>query len=302
MHTHFNTNPFIMLKIMLSILILGACANNLPEDTTMNPQQEKYWYAGEAEISSYKLNQARYGEMREGTSVMVFVTEPFSKSSMTKADNPTGKDPSVLKLNHTKNFHTGIYPYSMMTSSFVPFNEGKHSLKISSSSQEWCGHTFMELENKNKFEIETRSYFEGESGEISLSKDYLEDDIWSLIRLRPEDLPQGNAKIIPSFFFLRMSHQETKAYSCNASKAKVDNTTSSYTLEYPTLDRKLVINYETAFPHKILSWEETHYSGYGSKRQQMITTGERINTIKSAYWGKNSNADSGLRDELFKQG
>jgi len=301
MVTHFTSNLLIMLKIMLSILILGACANNPQEETIMDPQLEKYWYGGEAEISGYKLNQARYGEMREGTSVMVFVTEPFSKSSMTKADNPTGKDPSVLKLNHTKNFNTGIYPYSMMTSSFVPFKEGKHSLKISSSSQEWCGHTFMEMENKNKFEIETRSYFEGESGEISLSKDYLEDDIWSLIRLRPEDLPEGNNKMIPSFFFLRMSHQETKAYTCNASKSTIDGNTSGYTLDYPELGRTMLIKYETAFPHKILGWEETHFSGFGSKRQKMVTTGERINTIKSAYWGKNSNADQYLNEELFKK-
>jgi len=301
MVTHFTSNLLIMLKIMLSILILGACANNPQEETIMDPKLEKYWYGGEAEISGYQLNQARYGEMREGTSVMVFVTEPFSKSSMTKADNPTGKDPSVLKLNHTKNFNTGIYPYSMMTSSFVPFNDGKHSLKISSSSQEWCGHTFMELENKNKFEIETRSYFEGESGKISLSKDYLEDDIWSLIRLRPEDLPEGSTKMIPSFFFLRMSHQETKAYVCNASKSTIDGNTSGYTLDYPELGRTMLIKYETAFPHKILGWEETHFSGFGSKRQKMVTTGERINTIKSAYWGKNSNADQYLNEELFKK-
>ena len=293
------TNLTIMLKIMLSILILGACAN-VNQERTIDPQQEKYWYAGDAEITSFKLNQARYGEMREGTSVMVFVTEPFSKSSMAKADRPTDKDPSVLKLNHTKNFNTGIYPYSMMTSTFVPFKDGKHSIKISSSSQEWCGHTFMELENKNKFEIETRSYFEGESGEISLSKEYLEDDIWSLIRLRPESLPEGNTKFIPSFFFLRMSHQATKAYQCNAKKSNIDSMTSTYELDYPELGRKMLIKYETAFPHKILGWEETHFSGFGSGKKKMVTTGERINTIKSAYWGKNSNADSGLRDELFK--
>jgi hypothetical protein len=39
---------------------------------------EKYWFNGEAELSSFQLTQARYGELREGKAVMIFVTEPFS--------------------------------------------------------------------------------------------------------------------------------------------------------------------------------------------------------------------------------
>ncbi len=298
-----SRNHIIMLKIMLSILILGACANgnDSTSELKIDPQQEKYWYSGEAEITSFKLNQARYGEMHEGTSVMIFVTEPFSKSAMTKADYPTDKDPSVLKLNQTKNFYTGIYPYSMMTSTFVPFEKGDHSLKISTSSQEWCGHVYMEMENKNKFELETNSYFQGQSGKKSLDKNLLEDDVWSLIRLRPESLPTGNTQVIPSFFYLALSHEDKRAYQCTTTKGTIDKNTSSYTLDYPEIGRKLIIKYETAFPHKILGWEETHFSGFGKNRQTLVTTGERINTIKSNYWSKHSNADEGLRDELFKK-
>jgi len=212
----------------------------------------------------------------------------------------TQSDPSVLKLNHTKNFNTGIYPYSMMTSSFFPFTDGDHSLKITSSSQEWCGHTFMELENKNKFEIETRSYFEGESGSKSLSKDILEDDVWSMIRLRPEELPEGKINVIPSFFYLRMSHQDTKAYECIATKI-IDDKVGSYELNYPELERNLVIYFESSFPYEILSWNETHFSGFGNNKKKMATSGERIKTIKSAYWQQNSNAHDYLHEDLFKR-
>ncbi len=31
-----------------------------------------YWYAGNAEITSYKLEQARYGELRQGKAVKIF--------------------------------------------------------------------------------------------------------------------------------------------------------------------------------------------------------------------------------------
>jgi hypothetical protein len=32
---------------------------------------EKYWFNGEAELSSFQLTQARYGELREGKAVMI---------------------------------------------------------------------------------------------------------------------------------------------------------------------------------------------------------------------------------------
>ena len=55
---------------------------------------KNYWYQGKAEVASYKLEQARYGEMRDGHAVLVFVTEDFSKSKQVKLDNSqrAGKD------------------------------------------------------------------------------------------------------------------------------------------------------------------------------------------------------------------
>ncbi len=34
---------------------------------------------GKAELDGYRLKVSRYGEQREGTAVMIFVTEPFSE-------------------------------------------------------------------------------------------------------------------------------------------------------------------------------------------------------------------------------
>ena len=290
----------IMLSLSIIALIMLACnaSETYPMKNKIDPELEKYWYEGKAEITSYKLSQARYGEMREGRAVMIFVTEPFSEKSMAKSDRPSSSDVSVLKLNFTKNFTTGIYPYSLMTSSFFPVEGGKHSVKISSSSQEWCGHSFMELQNSGKFSINTSSYFEGKSGSLSLSKNLLEDDVWSMIRLKHEDLPKGEIKMIPSFSFLGLMHKETKAYDCQASLSTDNKGNQQYKLFYPELDRTMIIIFESSFPHKIIRWEETYVDGYGSQRQKLSTTGEAIKTIKSAYWGKNSNADSMLRNEL----
>ena len=74
---------------------------------------KKYWYAGKAEITSYKLEQARYGELRNGKAVLIYVTEPFSADKQVKADQNAPSNISVLKLNSTKKFLTGIYPYSI---------------------------------------------------------------------------------------------------------------------------------------------------------------------------------------------
>ncbi|PHR23626.1 MAG: septum formation inhibitor Maf [Fluviicola sp.] len=266
---------------------------------TSSKEDADYWYSGKAEITSFRLEQARYGEIHEGTAVFVYVTEPFSPVNLTKADTPDSKNISVLKLNQTRKFNTGIYPYSIMTSSFFPFKEGDHSLKISSSSQEWCGHTYMEVNNyqKGHFGVKLDSYFEGESfTESRYIAALLEDDIWTMIRLR-EDIPTGKVSMYPSLAATRLLHLEYIPYSCNIS-LKDEGSSSFCTLEYPELDRTLTIEFEQAHPHKIIGWTEKNYSGFGSKRKQLTTTATRMKSINSDYWSKNSLSDSTYRKEL----
>ncbi len=285
--------------LFLPFLVYSACTDTSEYNTPkVKTEKEKYWYNGEAEITSYKLNQARYGELHEGQAVMIFVTEPFSESKMTKADNPSDDDLSVLKLNFTKKFNTGIYPYSMMLSTFFPFTNSLHSIKASASSQEWCGHTYMELQNKGRFEVDVKSYFENESGNHTIEKNLLEDDVWTKIRLDPESLPVGNAMMIPSLLTLRLDHENTAALECTLTNGKVNNEISTYTIKYREVDRTIVIKYQTSFPHKILGWEETSYSGNGSGRKKLTTTAEIQKSIRSDYWTKNSVADGVLRKDL----
>lgn len=273
--------------------------NQSNQKNPYNQQLRDYWYNGEAELSSYELNQARYGEMRNGKAVLIFVTEDFSKNTMTKADKADSDNISVLKLNSTRKFNTGIYPYSLMNSTFMPFPNGQSSIKITTSSQEWCGHTYLELQEKNEFEIYNASYFQSESKkEIKLKKAILEDDLWSLIRINPDNLPTGKMKVIPSFFYLRLSHNNISSYDCELSVTNNENGERIYLIKYPELNRALKITFKSVFPFQISSWEETYYDGWGSKRQQLTTSAKLIKTIRSKYWNKNSNSDSGLRKEM----
>lgn len=253
-----------------------------------------YWYAGKAEITSYKLEQGRYGEIRSGTAVMIYVTEDFLPEVQVKADRQNPKNIPVLKLNATKKFNTGVYPYSIMSSTFYPVYKEQHALKVSQSMQEWCGQQYAQLNNRENFEVLSHSYFEGEADKAyTLPKTHLENELWTQLRINPEDLPTGNIEVIPDFSYSRMKHVPLKAY-----KAKGTLNEGSYVLEYPELRRSLKINFSTEFPYGITSWEETFKSGFGPNAKELVTRATKINTIKSAYWGKNSNNDESLRQEL----
>ena len=291
------------------ISLIGCAPSNSQEMSAEKPKEfNEYWYAGKAEITSYKLEQARYGEVHSGESVLVFVTEPFSRSKQVKLDDwrdQSADNVSVMKLNMTKKFLTGIYPYSMMMSTFTPVSADQYPnpFKITTSSQEWCGHTWMQLNLKNKnYQLQGFSYFESEGDlDTSVPKAILEDELWTRIRYNPEALPVGEVDIIPSTFYLRLRHRPFEAKKATG----VINTLESsdfanaehkvYEIKYD--DRSLSIYFESVFPFEILGWEETYMSGFGNP-EMLTTKAKRINTIKSAYWGKNSNKDREIRKEL----
>lgn len=285
-----------------------ACKNNGPkrsetaesylksayEARNLNTTFKEYWFSGEAEITSYQLKQPRYGEMRDGEAVLVFVKEDFLPNEQVKADGQTDKNIPVLKLNNTINFITGIYPYSIMSSVFYPLEQKSHAIKVSNSVQEWCGQQYLQLNNRGNFEITLHSYFEGEADQnFALKKDILEDELWAQLRVDPDSLPIGKQMVIPSLEFTRLKHAKLKAYEAQLSK-----TDSSYTIAYTNLQRKLVINYENQFPYSITGWLESYKSGSGPDAQLLTAEATRLKTLKTPYWKQNSKKFEFLRDSL----
>ncbi|MBC3846688.1 septum formation inhibitor Maf [Winogradskyella echinorum] len=304
----------IFLLLCLSLLLFNSCkkAKTEPSEvmaisepktedalpkTVLTKAFNEYWFNGEAEITSYKLEQARYGELREGTAVLVYVTEDFLPEVQVKADNYSKENIPVLKLNATKNFITGIYPYSIMQSTFYPVANNKHAIKISASIQEWCGHVYTQLNNRDDFEVTSHSYFQGEADQsFTLKKTLTENELWTKLRIDPKSLPVGSIEIIPSIEYLRFTHNATKAYKAEAS---LEN--GIYSLYYPELNRLLKINFNASFPHNILGWEETTTSGYGASAKKLTTKATKLESIKSAYWNKKSTIDEALRETLKLQ-
>ncbi|WP_345238231.1 hypothetical protein [Hymenobacter saemangeumensis] len=306
------------------LLLLGGanCSSSpteAPAETTatkaapLPPEFGAYWFQGKAELTSYDLEQARYGEIHKGEAALIFVTEDFSRRKQVKLDNPAQAPASdkvpVLKLNFEKKFLTGIYPYSILTSTFTPLELGTdpHTLKVSTSVQEWCGHIFTQLNlRKKEYAVSQKSYFESEGdSETTLPLALLEDELWSRLRLNPAGLPTGSLRIVPATAYIRLQHLPLQAEAATATLAAAPASNrfkatglQVYKLTY-TSGRSLAIYFESVFPHRILGWDETYLDKPGAKEPRQLTTrATRKRSLQLDYWRTHNNEHLNWRDSL----
>ena len=249
---------------------------------------KNHWFDGFAEISSYELTQSRYGQQRIGKAVLIFVTEDFLAKEQVKANQKSKTTIPVLKSNRTKNFLTGIYPYSIMSSSFSSLRKKHPLIKTVASIQEWCGQSYLQLNAREKENtLISHSYFEGEADQnLTLPKTISEDELWNLIRFNPKNLPVGEFDLLPSLEIIRLNHIEPKAVKATASLQA-----GNYTLYIPSLQRSLSIQFDPNFPYTIEGWEEK----YDHKGEQYTSTAKRIHTERRQYWQENNNASVRFR-------
>ena len=132
---------------------------------------------------------------------------------------------------------------------------------------------------------------------MKLEKSVLEDELWAKIRIDPKQLPQGEFDIIPSTTYARLKHIPFRNEKATA-QLKEDGNKMHYQLSYKNLDRKLNIVFKKAFPHEILSWEESFKSGFGSNAKTLVTKATRKKSILLDYWSRNGNEDLHYRKEL----
>jgi hypothetical protein len=300
--------------ITISLVVVTSC-NQAPksassDSTTKNNTESKavlasnvtngfnaYWFAGKAEINSYDYFINRYDQPRKGYAVMIFVTEDFSKSKHVKLDYPerAGDDRvPVLKINALQRFNTGIYDYSMMSSIFTPIDLSKNprTLKMTTTVQDWCGHVFTQLdENKDKYRISQYSYFEAEGDKQSDTEGtLLEDEILTRLRLNPSNVPTGDVKLIPNLTYTRLRHKPIEPMSAKIEIKDISQKHRSVVVKY-TSGRRLEVDFEAAFPHKIMRIGE--YDGDKKMSEAILKK-----SIMSDYWAKNGNEYANLRADL----
>lgn len=281
----------------MACLLTTACQGQSTEAPSAPDSSDvtKYW-SGAAEVSSYSLSQARYGEMNEGDAVLIYVREPFLVDKQVK-DESGGAGVPTLKLNSTRKFLTGIYPYSTMVSIFQPMSEGSlgKGLKVTTSVQEWCGHVFTQTNRKpDGLRTVVHSYFEKEEGKVYRADDdmFLEDEVWTNIRLAPQSLPSGSFEMIPGSLFCRFAHLEPIPTRATGEWIQGPGKgTKSYRITYPELGHFLEIEVSASAPFTIEGWRE----GRGT----LVTEAKlKKRLLNQEYWRQNGNRDRSLRKQL----
>jgi hypothetical protein len=271
-------------------------------------QFDSLWYDGNAEISTYSLLESRYGEIRTGKRIMVFVTEPMRLSSHVKPDDklPDNEQIKVIKLNDLRKFTTGIYDYSVMTSVFAAVEKKQSfdlnaTMKVAFSSQEWCGLVYDRyVRTPDKYEGVRYSYFDRE-GETTYSFPAAslesEENLWLRIReLNGAYLKEGESKtlhLIPARWIIRKTHVPTKTVEVVISKGKPEVRETALgkreVVEFKwTIDTASTVVYvESHYPHRIVEFRERDGS-----------SGKLIASKREPYWEQNRTKFDYLRKEL----
>ncbi len=293
-----------MFTIILSLMLTMS--------TTPEPPNGfwDYWGDGKGEVSSYRVVVRRYGELREGYSVLVFVTEDISRTTRIKVESnaiPPNDRVPVLKLNRVVKFTTGLYDYSLMTSTFSSVNaELGHGafepLKISFSAQEWCGHVMqILLPQRDQVELTLHSYFQSEGDQkrnIKLPANAAYEDnlpIW-IRELNGDVLAVGQKRelqIFPASWVSRASHQQADFQTGWIMKEdgealkSLDGNAATYRWTWQVGNRKETYWVEKNYPRRILKWS----SSDGNQ-------GELKKSLRVPYWSLHNNADLPYREQL----
>lgn len=300
----------------LLLLALAACMSCAPAGPAgAGPDFSSHWHDGRAELDGYRLTIGRYGAPRAGEAVMIFVTEPFSRSARVKLENPAahpGDAVDVLKLNLVRDFPTGIYDYNTMVSVFVR-SEDFAPLKVSMSSAEWCGHVYTEwIVNDHAIDETRHSYFEGESGARTIPREdgLLEDELYVRLRgLRGAFLEAGaslETRILTGPLMSRMRHQpgEWQPARIRRSNSPRPVTVPAGTFEADVYEVQLPgrtgrFHIEREYPHRILRW--SWQSGPADGPAEFLggdETGELTGSARLPYWRLNGPDGGRYRADL----
>lgn len=268
-----------------------------------------YWHRGLAEVNRFELQQSRYGELHEGESVMVFVTEDFLSDRQVKHEfGPKDKAVPVLKGLQHRRFWTGVYPYNITTTAFVPVSAVKVA-KLSFSQSDWCGQVWAQLNRTaDGFDVESRSYFQAEGDvDFAMADVVTEDELLTRLRLSPAKMPVGTFDALPSLTYLRLNHKALKPYKATASAASgverpfLEKPVDTYTIRFPELEREVTYYYEPTFPYRVVAFEETSpalFNPNGGAPEVLTTRGILRESLMLDYWSKHGLNDAGYRKAL----
>ncbi|GAB4001977.1 hypothetical protein GCM10028807_59470 [Spirosoma daeguense] len=311
----FVTRYFLLFVVLLAIVIAFAMKATVfqthsPVSEQLSTQQKAtawgaeegaYWASNRFEINTYQLEQAYKGKLRAGEAQLIFKVETISPENQ----KPTQNDENsilVMKSQLIRRFAADTLAVSLVTSALTPIHNPlfPNTLAVSTSNQGWEGHRYWQLHYRdNAYQVREQSSDESAVKEpYTLAKTRLEDELWNRIRLENNKLPAGDVTIVPGTASTQLRNIPLKTLPAKATLADYEGVLypgkflKSYTLEYPTDGRTLVLIFESKFPHKIVGWEETY------RTQDNLLTSRAVlkNTIQTDNREHKSQSDSTLRN------
>jgi hypothetical protein len=282
------------MRVLVFVFVLFGAGRAMADDFW------KHWGDGKAEVSGYALTEPRYGHLRNGSLVLIYVTENFSDSLRVKADpgrHPKSDIYPVLKLNVVRHFQTGIYDYSVMSSIFAKTeSDGSDPfslVKTSFSAQEWCGNVYTQwLRYGARLLGVSHSYFDGEADrdlKLDIPKGAVfEDALPILVRgLRGDYLRPGERRSVPFLSSTIRSRFDHQPQTFNQAMIEREMEPVEFrsglgvrrAIVYMVKEGPLETRYfvEEALPHHLLGWTRSD--------------GERATILGSkrlAYWEMNN--------------
>lgn len=196
------TPQSILAAIAVAFLLSSIPAQSPTPGTTTSPSlsavldrgfgNNNLWDDGQAEVATYDASTVVYGKPRAHTLRLITVYEDFNREYYAKADWPYGQKPilPVIKQIQTTTIPTANYDYHFLTAVFVDRDDFGRTVKLTTTSQDWCGTTSktFELWGEKPRMIYT-SYWDGEgNGTRELGSnidDYFEEDLLLNLRALP---------------------------------------------------------------------------------------------------------------------
>ncbi len=154
------------------------------------------WDEGLAQICLYEGRQLKYGNLVPSSLEMITIRETMDQLRLVKAADASAAWP-VMKMNLTRRTRTGVYEYVQMASVFVHRDTGR-LVKLATTSSEWCGTSFTQLEcPEGKAELLISNYFpSGGTRREQLDPDALPvfyDQLPLFLKQRLDSLEAGEA-------------------------------------------------------------------------------------------------------------
>jgi hypothetical protein len=297
-----------LLTLSLPLLLAGSGGTGSSHEPVSQTDFERTWYDGQAEVNGYRWKGTRYGELRTGEAIAIFVTETLGAEDHVKVERPDehrGATLTVLKLNLVRDFRTGLYDYDTMVTSFADVDR-LQPLRQTFSSTEWCGQVFETLDLRGKeLTLDVRSYFEGESARktLPMKPDGITGEhlfVW-LRGLRGHALAAGEKRKLPYLadpFERRLRHTEASWGELAVTRSKelvlVSGKEQIWAIAYElgaSDGRTGKVLIEEAWPHRLLSWE---WRRGAELLDSAILTGSK----RMKYWELHAEGQEAVRKEL----